>query len=353
MIGFARRFATYKRAHLLFTNLERLAKIVNDQNRPVIFLFAGKAHPNDKAGQDLIKNIIEVGRRKEFIGKVLFINNYDMEIGKLLTSSVDIWMNTPTRPLEASGTSGEKAAMNGTLNFSVLDGWWAEGYRPKAGWAINEERTYNDQKYQDELDAEIIYNTFENEIIPMYFKRDKDGVPTEWIQYMKNDMMQIAPFYTMKRMLDDYFAQYYNRLIERTNWMRADRYAKAFEIVDWKRNIEANWDKIEVESIKVPDPDVRPLTFGDVFIAEITLKTPGLKKGDVGIEMMIGEKNNGVVNKLVRVVPLQLVDSGEGWARYYINLPITYAGIINYTFRIFPTNEMLPNRQDLPLVKWI
>jgi hypothetical protein len=157
----------------------------------------------------------------------------------------------------------------------------------------------------------------------------------------------------MKRMLDDYFAQYYNRLIERTNWMRADRYAKAFEIVDWKRNIEANWDKIEVESIKVPDPDVRPLTFGDVFIAEITLKTPGLKKGDVGIEMMIGEKNNGVVNKLVRVVPLQLVDSGEGWARYYINLPITYAGIINYTFRIFPTNEMLPNRQDLPLVKWI
>lgn len=353
VIGFARRFATYKRAHLLFTNIERLAKLVNDPKRPVIFLFAGKAHPNDKAGQDLIKNIIEVGRRKEFIGKVLFINNYDMEIGKLLTSSVDIWMNTPTRPLEASGTSGEKAAMNGTLNFSVLDGWWAEGYRPKAGWAIKEERTYNDQKYQDELDAEIIYNTFENEIIPMYFKRDKDGVPAEWIQYMKNDMMQIAPFYTMKRMLDDYFAQYYNKLIERTNWMRADRYAKAFEIVDWKRNIEANWDKIEVESIKVPDPDVRPLTFGDVFIAEITLKTPGLKKGDVGIEMMIGEKNNGVVNKLVRVEQLQLVDSGEGWAKYYISLPVTYAGIINYTFRIFPTNEMLPNRQDLPLVKWI
>ena len=353
IIGFARRFATYKRAHLLFRNLERLAEIVNDPKRPVIFLFAGKAHPNDKAGQDLIKNIIEVGRRKEFIGKVLFINNYDMEIGKLLTSSVDIWMNTPTRPLEASGTSGEKAAMNGTLNFSVLDGWWAEGYRPKAGWAIKEERTYDDQRYQDELDAETIYNTFENEIIPLYYNRDKDGVPCEWIQCMKNDMMQIAPFYTMKRMLDDYFSQYYNKLIERTNWMRANRYAKAFEIVDWKRNVEANWDKIEVESIKVPDPDVRPLTFGEVIIAEITLKTPGLKKGDVGIELLVADKDNDVISKLVRVDQLSLVDSGEGWARYYISIPIGRAGVFNYTFRIFPTNSMLPHRQDLPLVKWI
>lgn len=353
IIGFARRFATYKRAHLLFTNLERLMEIVNDPKRPVIFLFAGKAHPNDKAGQDLIKNIIEIGRRKEFIGKVLFINNYDMEIGKLLTSSVDIWMNTPTRPLEASGTSGEKAAMNGTLNFSVLDGWWAEGYHPKAGWAIKEERTYQDQRYQDELDAETIYNTFENEIIPLYFNRDKEGVPSEWIQCMKNDLMQIAPVYTMKRMLDDYFEKYYNKLIERTKWMNADRYAKALEIVAWKRNVEANWDKIEVESIKVPDPDVRPLTFGDVFIAEITLKTPGLTRGDVGVELLFADKNNDVIDNLVKVETLSLVDSGDGWARYYISMPVTNAGIFNYTFRIFPTNAMLPHRQDLALVKWI
>lgn len=353
IIGFARRFATYKRAHLLFKNLERLEKIVNDTRRPVIFLFAGKAHPNDKAGQELIKNIIEISRKKEFVGKVLFLNNYDMEIGKLLTSSVDIWMNTPTRPLEASGTSGEKAAMNGTLNFSVLDGWWAEGYRPKAGWAIKEERTYDDQHYQDELDAETIYNTFENEIIPLYFNRDREGVPCGWIQCMKNDMMQIAPFYTMKRMLDDYFSQYYNKLIKRANWMKADRYAKAFEIVEWKRKVEANWDKIEVESIKVPDPNVRPLNFGEVIIAEITLKTPGLKKGDVGIELLIADKDNDVISKLIRVDRLQLVDAGEGWARYYISLPIGRAGVFNYTFRIFPTNEMLPHRQDMPLMKWI
>ncbi|MCQ2308182.1 MAG: alpha-glucan family phosphorylase [Bacteroidales bacterium] len=353
IIGFARRFATYKRAHLLFTNLERLAEIVNDPKRPVLFLFAGKAHPNDKAGQDLIKNIIEVARRKEFAGKILFINNYDMEIGKLLTSSVDIWMNTPTRPLEASGTSGEKAAMNGTLNFSVLDGWWAEGYRQKAGWALKEERTYQDQRYQDDLDAETIYNTFENEIIPLYYTRNQQNVPEEWIQWMKNDLMQVAPNYTMKRMLDDYFERYYNKLIERTNWMRENRYQKAFEIVEWKRKIEANWDRIEVEAIKVPDPTVRPLTFGDEVIAEIMLKTPGLDRGDVGVEILFADKINDEIKELAFKSEMMLVDSGEGWAKYYIVIPIFKAGVFNYTFRIFPKNEMLPNRQDLPLVKWI
>lgn len=353
IIGFARRFATYKRAHLLFTNLERLAELVNDPKRPVLFLFAGKAHPNDKAGQDLIKNIIEVGRRKEFAGKILFINNYDMEIGKLLTSSVDIWMNTPTRPLEASGTSGEKAAMNGTLNFSVLDGWWAEGYRPKAGWSLKEERTYQDQRYQDDLDAETIYNTFENEVIPLYYSRNQQDVPEEWIQWMKNDLMQVAPNYTMKRMLDDYFERYYNKLIERTNWMRENRYQKAFEIVEWKRKIEANWDRIEVETIKVPDPTVRPLTFGDEVIAEIMLKTPGLEKGDVGVEILFADKINDEIKEISFKSEMTLVESGEGWAKYYIIIPILKAGVFNYTFRIFPKNEMLPNRQDLPLVKWI
>lgn len=353
IVGFARRFATYKRAHLLFTNLDRLAEIVNDPKRPVLFLFAGKAHPNDKAGQGLIKNIIEVARRKEFAGKILFVNNYDMELGKLLTSSVDVWMNTPTRPLEASGTSGEKAAMNGTLNFSVLDGWWAEGYRKNAGWALKEERTYQDQKYQDELDAETIYNTFENEIIPLYYNRNQEDIPTKWIQFMKNDLMQIAPNYTMKRMLDDYFERYYNKLIERTNWMRENRYQKAFEIVGWKRKVMANWDKIEVESIKVPDPDVRPLTFGDEMIAEITLKTPGLDRGDVGMEILIADKINDVIDKVSLKHEMEIVESGDGWARYYISLPVYQAGVFNYTFRIFPKNEMLPNRQDLPLVKWI
>ena len=353
IIGFARRFATYKRAHLLFNNIDRLAELLNNPEKPVVFLFAGKAHPNDKAGQDLIKMIIETSRRKEFAGKVMFLNNYDMELGKILTSSVDIWMNTPTRPLEASGTSGEKAVMNGTLNLSVLDGWWAEGYRKEAGWALQEERTYSDQRYQDELDAETIYNLIENEIVSLYFDRNEKGVPTRWVQYVKNDLMQIAPNYTMKRMLDDYYNQYYNKLIERTDFMRENRYEKAFEIAAWKKNVLANWDKIEVESIKIPDSSVRSLTFGDVIIAEITLKTPGLNRGDVGVEIVFGGKDKNGNDKVMQVEQLQLVEAGEDWARYYINLPLNKAGIFDYTFRIYPNNDLLPHRQDFALVKWI
>ena len=353
IVGFARRFATYKRAHLLFGNLERLSQLVNDSKRPVIFLFAGKAHPNDKAGQDLIKMIIDISRRPEFIGKILFISNYDMELGARLTSCVDVWLNTPTRPLEASGTSGEKAVMNGVLNFSVLDGWWAEGYRPDAGWAIQEKRTYQDQRYQDEMDAETIYNTLENEIVPLYYARNVQNVPTGWVAAMKKCLNEISPRFTMKRMMDDYFELYYNKLIERTNWMRANRYQKAFEINAWKNRVRNAWDKVEVKSIILPDTNVRPLTFGEQFIAEITLLTPDLEPGDLAIELLFGEKSNDVVDKVTAVERMKLVDSGDGWVKYYIKVPIKRAGVYNFTFRVYPTNPMLPHRQDFPLVKWI
>ena len=353
IVGFARRFATYKRAHLLFGNLERLSQLVNDPKRPVIFLFAGKAHPNDKAGQDLIKMIIDISRRPEFIGKILFVSNYDMELGARLTSGVDVWLNTPTRPLEASGTSGEKAVMNGVLNFSVLDGWWAEGYCPDAGWAIQEKRTYQDQRYQDEMDAETIYNTLENEIVPLYYARNVQEIPTGWVAAMKKCLNEISPRFTMKRMMDDYFNQYYNKLIERTNWMRANRYQKAFEINAWKNHIRANWDKVEVKSLMLPDTNVRPLTFGEQFVAEITLLTPDLEPGDLAIELLFGKKNNEAVNEIASVEKMKLVDSGDGWVKYYIKVPITRAGVYNFTFRVYPTNPMLPHRQDFPLVKWI
>ena len=353
IVGFARRFATYKRAHLLFGNLERLSQLVNDPKRPVIFLFAGKAHPNDKAGQDLIKMIIDISRRPEFIGKILFISNYDMELGSRLTSGVDVWLNTPTRPLEASGTSGEKAVMNGVLNFSVLDGWWAEGYRPDAGWAIQEKRTYQDQRYQDEMDAETIYNTLENEIVPLYYARNVHEVPTGWVAAMKKCLNEISPRFTMKRMMDDYFSQYYTKLIERTNWMRANRYKKAFEINAWKTRVRNNWDKVEVKSLLLPDTNVRPLTFGEQFIAEITLLTPDLEAGDLAIELLFGKKNNEMVDEITSVYKMKLVDSGDGWVKYYIKVPITRAGVYDFTFRVYPTNKMLPHRQDFPLVKWI
>ena len=216
-IGFCRRFATYKRAHLLFTDLERLSKIVNNPERPVKFIFSGKAHPADGAGQGLIKRIFEISQRPEFLGKIIFLEDYDMQLARRLVSGVDIWMNTPTRPLEASGTSGEKAEMNGVVNLSVLDGWWVEGYREGAGWALKQERTFQNQGYQDQLDAATIYSLLENEILPLYYNRNEQGFSEGWIKTIKNSIATIAPHYTMKRQLDDYYDKFYIK--EAANFM--------------------------------------------------------------------------------------------------------------------------------------
>jgi alpha-glucan phosphorylase-like protein len=208
-IGFARRFATYKRASLMFTDLDRLDRIVNDPDKPVQFIYAGKAHPNDGGGQDLIRRIYEVSQMPRFSGKVIFLENYDIEMAKYLVRGVDIWLNTPTRPMEASGTSGEKAVMNGTLHFSVLDGWWVEGYHAFAGWALPKKKTFTNQDLQDDVDAETIYNMLQFEIVPAYYSFNENGIPAEWISHIKNTMVKIAPEFTMKRMIDDYYEQYY------------------------------------------------------------------------------------------------------------------------------------------------
>lgn len=240
LIGFGRRFATYKRAHLLFTDLDRLSKIVNNPDYPVQFLFTGKAHPHDGAGQGLIKRIIEISRRPEFLGKIIFLENYDMQLARRLVSGVDIWLNTPTRPLEASGTSGEKALMNGVVNFSVLDGWWLEGYREGAGWALTEKRTYQNQEHQDQLDAATIYSILETEILPLYYARNKKGYSEGWIKVVKNSIAQIAPHYTMKRQLDDYYSKFYCKLAKRFQTLAANDNAKAKEIAAWKEDVVAN-----------------------------------------------------------------------------------------------------------------
>ncbi|MDO8897259.1 MAG: alpha-glucan family phosphorylase, partial [Bacteroidales bacterium] len=353
VIGFARRFATYKRAHLLFANLDRLNKIVNNAEKQVLFVFAGKAHPKDKAGQDLIKRIIDISKMPDFIGKVVFIENYDMELGKRLTSSCDIWLNTPTRPLEASGTSGEKAVMNGVLNFSVLDGWWAEGYKPNAGWAIQEQRTYANQQFQDELDAETIYSLLETEIVPSFYDRNEKNVPEKWIKFIKNNIAEIAPHFTMKRMLDDYFERYYSKLIGRTNIIKESNFEKAIQMAAWKQKVKLAWEAIDVKFIKVPDPTVRPLNFGENFVAEITLNTAGLEPGEIGIELLFGRKLHDKIDEIVFIEKMNIVGSGDGWVQYHINVPVYRAGVYDYTFRIFPNHPDLPNRQDFPLVKWI
>ncbi len=352
-IGFARRFATYKRAHLLFSNMDRLKSILANANRPVQFIFAGKAHPHDKAGQDLIKRIVEVSRMPEFVGKIIFVENYDIHLAKHLISGVDVWLNTPTRPLEASGTSGEKAVMNGVMNFSVLDGWWAEGYKPGAGWAIDEQRTYENQGMQDMLDAEVIYNTIENEIAKAYYNKNANGISQQWLQHIKNTFATIAPNFTMKRMLDDYFNKFYNQLFERADKIRANNYAFASAIVAWKKDIQSQWNNIKVVSETLPQTDQEnSLNTNDHFVARIELDLNGISADNIGVEILFARKYDNEVTSIVHKQELEVSSVGD-ITIYECDIPIYRAGVHDYVFRIFPKSEMIVHPNEFPLVKWI
>jgi len=353
-IGFARRFATYKRAHLLFKDLARLERIVNNPGMPVQFIFAGKAHPADKAGQDLIKMIIEISRKPEFIGKILFLQNYDMELARQLVQGVDVWLNTPTRPLEASGTSGEKAVMNGVLHFSVLDGWWAEGYYHNAGWALPEESTYDNNDFQDELDAEMIYSLLENEVAPLFYFRDDDDIPTGWIRYIKNSIAKVASNFTTKRMIRDYQEIYYNKLFERSNRMKENDFQLAKDLSSWKKKVFRSWESIEVLSVKSPDISKEPIMLGKNYIGEVILDLNELSPDDIGIEIVIAEMITAEDQiKLIHTQEFKLVDMKGKIATYTVNIVPTKTGAYDFGIRIYPKNPELPHRQDFNFVKWI
>ena len=350
IIGFGRRFATYKRAHLLFTDLERLDKLVNNPNYPVQFLFTGKAHPADGGGQGLIKRIIEISRMPQFLGKIIFLENYDMRLAKRLISGVDIWLNTPTRPLEASGTSGEKAQMNGVLNFSVKDGWWYEGYVEGAGWALTEHRTYENQAHQDQLDAATIYQMLENEIIPLYYAKNSKGYSPEWIQYIKNSVTKITPRFTMKRMIDDYFSKFYYKLAKRHKLLSADHYKVAKEIAAWKENMVEHWDEIEVV---YKSENLHNLNVGDKVQIQVELDTKGLNDKGIGVELVAIRTSTHNNDKLYEVEPLQMVKS-EGSHLFFENTyQLDYAGGMKFGLRMYPQNELLPHRMDFCYVRWI
>ncbi len=349
LIGFGRRFATYKRAHLLFTDLDRLAKIVNNPDYPVQFLFTGKAHPHDGAGQGLIKKIIEISRRPEFLGKIIFLENYDMQLARRLVSGVDIWLNTPTRPLEASGTSGEKALMNGVVNFSVLDGWWLEGYRPGAGWALTEKRTYQNQDYQDQLDAATIYSILENEIVPLYYNKNAKGYSEGWIQVVKNSIAQIAPHYTMKRQLDDYYTKFYNKLGSRFAALSANDNAKAKEIAAWKETVAERWDSIEVVSAtNVADMEV---VSGDDVKLTVVLDEKGLDDA-VGVEVVTIVTDTEGKEHIHSIDTMNLVKRENNIHTFEGTHEVNNSGTFKVAYRMYPKNVDLPHRQDFCYVRW-
>lgn len=352
-IGFARRFATYKRAYLLFRDLDRLAKIVNDPERPVQFIYAGKAHPNDGGGQDLIRRIYEISQMPQFAGKVIFLENYDIELAKNLVRGVDIWLNTPTRPLEASGTSGEKAVMNGTLHFSVLDGWWVEGYHAFAGWALPKKRTFTNQDLQDDVDAETIYNMLQYEIVPAYYSYNEEDVPVEWISYIKNTMVRIAPEFTMKRQIDDYFEKYYNKLWERSRKLFENNFEKAKELAAWKKNMIAQWDNIEVLNYSFEKPKENVYRSGHDYKAEIALNVNSIPKENVGVEFIITHMLRPGEHEFVASKEFTLVSCKSGRCLYRAHLIPEKAGTFFYGIRIYPKNKELPHRQDFYLLRWI
>jgi len=353
IIGFGRRFATYKRAHLLFTDLERLERIVNNPQRPVQILYTGKAHPADGAGQGLIRRIVEISRMPQFIGKIIFLENYNMRLAKRLVSGVDIWLNTPTRPLEASGTSGEKAQMNGVLNFSVLDGWWLEGYVKGAGWALTEKRTYENQEHQDQLDAATLYSTMENEIIPMYFAKNTKGYSTEWIQYIKNSIAQITPRFTTKRMMDDYINRFYNRLAQRSAFLKENNFAKARELTVWKSNMATHWDQIEVVSASHIDNALQQTHVGEGTTLEVIIDTKNLNDKGIGVELVVTRLSEHNKELLYDVEEMKLTRTEGSRMHFSMDYVMNRAGSFRYAFRMFPKNEDLPHRQDFCYVRWI
>ena len=352
LIGFGRRFATYKRAYLLFTDLERLAKIVNNPDYPVQFLFTGKAHPHDGAGQGLIKRIIEISRRPEFLGKIIFLENYDMQLARRLVSGVDIWLNTPTRPLEASGTSGEKALMNGVLNFSVLDGWWLEGYREGAGWALTDKCTYQNQDHQDQLDAATIYSILEQEILPLFYARNKKGYSEGWVRTIKNSIAQIAPHYTMKRQLDDYFDKFYEKLAKRYRALAANNYAKAKEIAAWKEEVVSKWDSIEVVSCEKSEELQRgAVESGKEYTITYVVDEKGLDDA-IGLELVSTYAGTDGKQHVYSVEPFEVVKREGSLYTFQVKHKMENAGSFKVAYRMFPKNADLPHRQDFCYVRW-
>ena len=353
-IGFARRFATYKRAQLLFRDLDRLARIVNNPEKPVQFVFAGKAHPRDIPGQDLIKMIVGISKQPQFIGKIVFLQNYDIQLAKRLVRGVDIWLNTPTRPLEASGTSGEKAVMNGTMHFSVLDGWWAEGYREDAGWMLPIERSFDNQELQDELDAERLYTLLENDITEKFYKRNKEEVPEAWVGMVKNTIAHVAPEFTMNRMLRDYIDRFYLKLFERSRRLREKDNLIPKELALWKHRILEKWKGIRVVEYDFPDVTREEFVVGNTYTGKVVLDLDGLSADEIGVEMVHTRRSSGNEHQVFRgAEEFECTRVDGSMAEYTFVQKVDETGVFDIGFRIYPKHEHIPHRMDFPLVRWI
>jgi len=355
IIGFARRFVTYKRSALLFYNQEKLANIIKSSKFPVLFLFAGKAHPNDYAGQEMIRNIVEISQQKRFQGHVLFIQNYDMLLAKYFTQGVDVWLNTPEIGMEASGTSGMKAALNGVLNFSALDGWWGEAYNSDIGWTFTSSFTGNNYEIQNEIESEMLYQVLENEIIPLYADRNKEDIPVNWIHKIKNSIAQITPQFTTKRMISEYTEKYYKKLQIRNTMIHANEFESAKKIACWKLKITREWANIKVISMDVYDSANKPFPLGSEIHPSIVIDIGALSPDEIGIEVLFIEKRKDQedFDKIVFKSELSIIETKGKQVTFSCKIPITQSGVYEEGFRIYPKNTLLASRLDFPILKWV
>ena len=337
-IGFARRFATYKRATLIFRDIARLTQILKDENRPVQLVFAGKAHPADMEGQDLIKYIHEISLMPQFKGKIFILENYNMEVARYLVSGVDVWLNNPRRPLEASGTSGEKASVNGVINFSVLDGWWAEGYNGKNGWTIGTNAEFDSYEVQDKADSTSIYQVLENKIIPAYYNQDENGVSKDWMTTMKNSIISTAGQYSTSRMLVDYINQLYMPLCNLSKKCFSD-IESVIKFYEWKKETKRSFSNIEISQDR--NVDNAKFDAGNVINVNCEVKLANISEENVSVEVYFGQiLDNGTIKNVETIQMKKVADNAENGARYEANIKLTSGGNFGYTFRVMPKHEM-------------
>lgn len=351
-IGFARRFATYKRATLIFRDLERITQILNDENRPVQLIFAGKAHPADKEGQDLIRYIHEISMKPQFKGKIFVLENYNIGIARYLVSGVDVWLNNPRRPMEASGTSGQKASVNGVINFSVLDGWWAEGYDSKNGWTIGTNDEYESYEIQDDADSTSIYNVLEKKIIPTYYDKDKNGISSKWLRIMKNSIISTGGRYSTSRMVSDYTDKLYMPLINLTDKYYKDL-SNVADLNEWKSKMLINWDKIKIEQIN--NLDNISIDAGNKIEVNCKVTLPDISAENITVEVYAGRiTENGRIEDIV-VIPMDLAEANDETREYLYKakLELSTGGSYGYTFRVMPRHNMILDPENLNLIKWI
>jgi starch phosphorylase len=351
-IGFARRFATYKRGALLFSDKERLKKMLNDTTRPVQFIFAGKAHPRDEGGKTIIQEVYKFSREAGIENRVVFLEDYDSYIARRLVQGVDLWLNHPLRPLEASGTSGMKLAPNGGLNLSVLDGWWCEGYNGNNGWAIAAEIKNGTVESQNEVDASSLYQLLENQIIPLYYAKPDGKLPLAWLQLMRESIRSVTPVFNTHRMVKEYTERLYLAAAKSHENFARENCEAATQLSQWKSKMRKDWPQVRVHDVQVGNQDRQNIPVGESLQVSARVLLGGVDPKHVRVEAYHGEADNGGIKNPTVTVLNANGQNGDGSYFYQGSVPASESGAYGFSVRVVPTHPHLMQTHELRLITW-